>query len=108
MSGDGMTMGSEVGGGLSAVMAVVAVGAAPKLSFSALQVVGPTGSAGAPDASLALSSLSGARIPYTPTAFAITSGVLIDTLTLNAKIVNPSGFKAGNYTASSTATCEAP
>jgi hypothetical protein len=106
MSGDGMTLGSQIGNGTAASMAVVGVNLTPKLTFSSLTIMGPTGWAGSPTAYLSVDSLSGQKIPYTTAPFSITPGILIDTLSINAKVVDPNGFKAGTYNGATTITCE--
>ncbi|QJU58526.1 hypothetical protein HL653_12805 [Sphingomonas sp. AP4-R1] len=107
MSGDGMSISSLNTGGLSAVMAVVSLNLTPQLIFSPLSIVGPTGWAGSPITYQSLKTLSGTNIPFTNTGFSVNVSPVADTLTIDARVVNTSGFKAGSYNASTTITCQA-
>lgn len=107
LAGDGMTMSSQNTGGLSAIMAVVSLNLTPQLIFSPLTIMGPTGWAGSPVTYQSLKTLSGTTIPFTSSGFTVNVAPVADTLTIDARVVNTSGFKAGSYNASSTITCQA-
>lgn len=106
VDGEGTRLSSEDTGGVAAIMAVVSTGTAPSLNFSAPTLTGPNGWSGTPTVGLKLSSLSGATQAYTSGAFTTRLGQLLDTLTLNARATNSSGFASGSYTIASTVTCQ--
>lgn len=107
MSGDGMTMGSQVGTGTPATLTVVGLNLSPKLTFTPLVITGPSGWSGSPTVSMAVdAAVSGRKQAYTTSAFSILPAAVLDILTINAQVVNPSGFKAGSYNGSTTITCE--
>lgn len=105
-SGDPTMMGSEEAGGNPALMAVVAVGATPTITFSAPVIDGPGGLDGGAQAQIRYTSLGGSNQPYTGTTSSSAQVRLLDTFTIHARIVSPNGFAAGNYAVRSTTTCE--
>jgi hypothetical protein len=69
--------------------------------------VKPGDYSGSPTVSLKYTSLGGANQAYTSSASQYTSNnILADTVTLNAKATDSSGFAAGNYRIQTTATCQ--
>ena len=108
MSGDGMTMGSQVGDGAAATLTVVGLNLSPKLTFSPLVINGPAGWSGSPTVLMSVdASVSGRQQPYTSAAFSILPAAVLDVLSINAKVVNPGGFRVGSYSGSAMVTCEA-
>lgn len=103
----GSTLSSEAAGGSAAVLLVVAVGLKPNLTFSAPVLSNsPTGYNNTPQVALRYSSLAGGNQPYTAAATGYTATALLDTITLNARVIDTKGYKAGTYTVSTTATCQ--
>lgn len=105
VSMQGSTLGSQEPNGSAAVMAVVALGLRPTLSFTTPQLSGP-GNAGTSVTSMAFSTLSGVNSGYTTGPAVVQLGALIDTVTINAKVVNVLGFRSGSYAITSTVTCQ--
>lgn len=105
-STDGTMLSSETGTGVSAVLAVVAVGASPTLNFTAPAVTTPAGFTGTTTTSIRANALSGASHAYGSSAFSLTGGPLIDTITINSRVTGTAGFASGNYTVRSTVTCQ--
>lgn len=104
-SADGTSLASD-NGGVKATMSVIATGTHPTISFTAPNSTGPAGWTGNPTRFLAYSSLLGANQPYTSGASQVAMTGLLDTFTIDGKIVNASGFASGSYTLTSTATCQ--
>lgn len=104
----GTEIGSEQPSGVAAVMAVVATAGAPTISFTAPTMsVSPGEYSGSPTVALKYTSPGGANQAYTSSSSQYTStNPLTDTITLNAKATDSSGFAAGNYRIQTTATCE--
>lgn len=104
----GTEIGSEQPSGVAAVMAVVATAGAPTISFTAPTMsVKPGAYSGSPTVALKYTSLGGANQAYTSSSSQYTStNPLTDTITLNAKATDSSGFAAGSYRIQTTATCE--
>ena len=107
-SSSGTEIGSEQTGGVASVLAVVATAGRPTLSFTAPTLsVKPGAYSGTPTVSLKYTSLGGANQAYPSSASQYTSNnILADTVTLNAKATDSSGFAAGNYRIQTTATCQ--
>jgi hypothetical protein len=106
MAGTGTVLGSQESGGTAAVMLIVSsLGTHPTIVVTAPSVVGPPGWAGTPITYVSYSTLSGAVQPYTSAQSTKPVG-LIDTVTLNARVLNTSGFRAGSYTVTTTVTCQ--
>lgn len=106
MGGDGTTLGTQNGDGTGAVMAIVGLNLTPKLTFSPLTLIGPTGWSGTTTAYLSATTGSGRSQPYTTGPFSLQPNAVLDSVTLNARFVSDGGFKAGSYNASTTITCE--
>ncbi len=108
MSTTGTELGSEQTGGIAAVLGVVATGGTPTLLFTAPTMsIRPTAYVGTPTVSLKYTSTGGANQAYTTAASQYTStNPLGDTVTLNAKAVDATGFTAGSYRLQTTATCQ--
>lgn len=104
----GTEIGSEQTAGVASVLTVVATAGAPTVSFTAPTMsIEPGAYSGNPTISLKYSSPGGANQAYTSGASQYTStNPLTDTVTLNAKAVDSSGFAAGNYRIQTTATCQ--
>jgi hypothetical protein len=105
-SSDGVTLGSQELTGLPAVLAVISTGTRPTLNFTAPAITGPSGWTGTPTVSMAYTSLSGLNQAYTTSATQAQPAALLDTLTINAKSVNSTGYISGTYTIASTVTCQ--
>jgi hypothetical protein len=103
---DGTSLSSESVGGLSAVMAVTAIGTKPTLTFAAPSLTAPNGIEGSPVTSIRWNSLSGKAQAYTSGASTATGVSLIDTFTVNSKVENTAGFPSGNYTVRTVVTCQ--
>ncbi|MFW2831366.1 hypothetical protein [Sphingomonas sp. ID0503] len=106
MSPTGTFIGSEAPGGGAATILVVASLALPHMLFSAPTVTGPSGWGDTPTTYLSLKAASGAGVPYTSGASAIRPGLLLDTITVNARVENSAGFKESSYTVTSTVMCQ--
>lgn len=108
MNTGGTELGSEQIGGASAVLGVAATGGAPTVLFTAPTMsVSPSGYAGTPTVSMKYSSVGGASQAYTSGASQYKSAnPLADTVTIDAKAVDSSGFVAGTYRVQTTATCQ--
>ena len=104
----GTEVGSEQTGGVPAVLAVVATAGRPTISFTAPSMsVKPGAYSGTPTVALKYTSLGGANQAYTSSASQYTSNnILADTITLNARATDASGFAAGSYRIQTTATCQ--
>ena len=104
----GTEVGSEQSGGAAAVLAVIATAGRPTISFTAPTMsVKPGAYSGTPSVSLKYTSPGGANQAYTSSASQYTStNILADTITLNAKATDSSGFAAGSYRIQTTATCQ--
>jgi hypothetical protein len=103
---DGTTLTSEGGTGVAAVMAVVAVGSRPTLTFTAPTLQTPNGFSGSATTAVRLHTLSGASQPYTTGAGTIAVGALLDTVTINSRVTNPDGFASGAYSVRTVVTCQ--
>jgi hypothetical protein len=104
----GTEVSSEQSGGVPAVLSVVATAGRPTISFTAPAMsVKPGAYSGTPTVSLKYTSLGGANQAYTSSASQYTSNnILADTITLNARATDASGFAAGSYRIQTTATCQ--
>jgi len=69
------------------------------------QLSGP-GNSGTSVTSMAFSTLSGINSGYTSSGAVIQLGTLLDTVTINARVVNTQGFRSGTYQITSTVTCQ--
>jgi hypothetical protein len=105
-SSDPTVIGSEESGGNAALLAVVAVGATPTVNFSAPTIDGPAGLDSGAQAQIRYTSLGGSNQSYTSSASSSSQVRLLDTFTINARIVSPNGFAAGNYVVRTTTTCQ--
>ena len=104
----GTELGSEQSGGLASTMTVVATGGAATVTFAAPTMPTKPGAyTGTPTISLKFSTASGASQAYTSGQSSYTgSGItLTDTVTIDAKAVDPNGLPAGVYNVTTTATC---
>lgn len=102
----GTMLASTEAGGVSAIMTVVATGTRPTIQFSVPQATGPVGWTGTPTSAIAYTSLSGANQSFTSSASSATANALLDTFTINGRIINASGFESGTYGLATTATCQ--
>lgn len=105
-SSDGQTLSSETGTGVAAIMAVVAVGSSPTLSFSAPTLQTPAGFSGSATTAIRYQAISGHTQAYTTGASSMTGGSLLDTITINSRVQNAGGFASGLYTVRTTVTCQ--
>ena len=108
LSTTGTELASEQTGGVAGVLEVVATGGAPTILFSAPTMsIKPVTYVGTPIVSLKYTSTGGATQAYTTASSQHSStNPLGDTITLNAKAVDSTGFSAGNYRLQTTATCQ--
>ena len=105
-SSDGQTLSSETGTGVAAILAVIAVGSAPTLSFTAPALTTPAGFSGTATTAIRYQSLSGRTQAYTTGASTMTGGTLLDTVTINSRVQSPTGFASGLYTVRTVVTCQ--
>lgn len=105
-SSDGRTMSSAQSGGLPGGFTLVAVGATPRVKFTAPVAETPAGFSGSAVASVRYTSLRGAQQDWTSTATTATAGALLDTFTVHGKIESDSGFASGRYNVQTVVTCE--
>ncbi len=105
-SSDGNTLSSENVGGVPAVLAVVAVGTNPTLSYTAPTLQSPATYSGTPVTAIRYQALGGASQPYTSNASSMTAGSLLDTVTINSRVTTNRGFASGTYTVRTTVTCQ--
>lgn len=105
---NGTEIGSEQALGTAAVLSVVATAGAPTLSFSAPTMsLKPAAYLGTPTVSVKYTSTGGANQAFTTAASSYTStNALGDTVTLNTKATDTTGFAAGAYRIQTTATCQ--
>ncbi len=106
LSGDATTFGSEETGGLAATMTVVAIGASPSVSFTAPAIDAPVDFSSGASAQIRYTSLGGSNQAYTAGASSSSAVRLLDTFTIHGRIISTEGFRSGNYTIRSTATCQ--
>lgn len=106
LSGDATTFGSEETGGLAATMTVVAIGAVPSISFTPPAMDAPADFSASAQAQIRYTSLGGSNQAYTNIASSSSAVRLLDTFTVHGRIVSTEGFRSGNYTIRSTATCQ--
>jgi len=103
VSPSGTELSTSETGGTPATLTVVATGTNPTITFSSVGMTGP--SAGGSTAELAYSSVGGASSGYSSSGYVYSVSQLIDTVTINGRATNASGFLSGVYSLTSTATC---
>lgn len=108
MNATGTELGSEHSGGVSSTLGIVATGGVPTILFTAPTMsIKPVTYMGTPTVSLKYTSTGGANQAYTTVSSLHTStNSLGDTITLDAKAVDMTGFTAGAYRLQTTATCQ--
>jgi len=108
MSTSGTELGTEQSGGGAATLGITATGGTPTVKFTAPSMAAkPTAYTRTPPVSLKYTSTGGANQAYTTGASQYTStNPLGDTVTLHAEAVDATGFAAGSYRLSTTATCQ--
>lgn len=99
----GIELGSAQPGGVAAALTVVATGSAPTITFSAPSLSGP--SSGGATTQLAYASSGGASRAYDSAGYTYAMNRLLDTITINGRSTNATGFSTGAYTINATATC---
>ncbi|MET0241789.1 MAG: hypothetical protein ABW184_18000 [Sphingobium sp.] len=99
----GIELSSAQTGGVPALLAVIATGAHPTITFTAPGVTGP--SAAGATTQMSFTSGGGANRAFDSAGYSFTANRLLDTVTINGKTTNASGFATGLYTVSTTATC---
>lgn len=105
-SASGTQIGSENSGGLAAGLTLVAIGAAPTVTFGAPSLsISPSGWSGSPTSSIRYTSTGGANQDYTSSQTTRSGGPLSESFTIHGKVDNTSGFAAGNYTLTTVVTC---
>lgn len=102
----GTTLSSEEVGGVNSLLAVIATGSTPQISFTAPALTGPAASITTATKMISYSSPGGAAQAYTASNSTYTMNRLLDTLTVKATATNTDGFASGNYAISSTVTCQ--
>lgn len=90
-------------GGVPASLTVIATGTNPTVTFSSPALVGPSSSGATTE--VAYSSTGGASHSYDSSGYVYAMNRLLDTITINGRASNSSGFRSGVYTISATATC---
>ena len=103
IASSGVELGSAQTGGVAAALTVVATGAAPTITFSAPSLSGPSSSGATTQ--LAYASTGGASRAYDTTGYTYAMNRLLDTITINGRSTNATGFSTGAYTINATATC---
>lgn len=105
---NGTEIGSEQGGGVAAVLSIVATAGAPTVTLAAPTLsLKPTGYTRPAAVSHSYTSPGGANQAYTNGSSQYTStNALGDTLTLHAKATDSVGFVAGSYRIQTTVTCQ--
>ncbi|MET0241769.1 MAG: hypothetical protein ABW184_17900 [Sphingobium sp.] len=106
MGGDGRTLSSQNSGGGAAGMLLVGVNITPELVFSAPTLIGPPGWSATPTTMIAIDTLSGTHTGFRNGPVVVRPGVLLDTLSIHARVTSPEGFRAGSYQARTTVTCQ--
>lgn len=104
----GTMLSSELPDGVAAVLSVVATAGTPTILFAAPTMSAqPAAYTGTPVVQIKYSSPGGANQAYTSSSSQYTStNPLTDSVTLNAKATDASGFAAGSYAVRTTATCQ--
>lgn len=108
-SADGGTrIGSEESGGSAASLSIVATGGRPTITVGApILSQKPSAYTGSPTVNIRYTSTGGGNQAYTAGSTSYTSSnVLGDSLTLNARAVDPTGFAAGAYRIQTQVTCQ--
>ena len=103
VSSGGTEIATSNTGAVPALMSVVATGTNPTVTFTAPTLTGP--SAGGATTEIAFSSPGGANRTYATGGYTRAMTGLLDTLTINGRARNNSGFQTGTYSITSTATC---
>lgn len=103
-SADGTQLNSELGTGISAVVAVAALGTSPTVSVGQPVATEPVGQASGSITEIRYTSLGGESQAYTNAA-STAPALLVDAFTFDARISNGNGFVAGNYNVTSQVTC---
>ena len=104
--GDGRTLSSQGTGGIPATLSVVATGGVPSLTFTAPTASTPAGFSGSAVPSISYSSAGGILQALTSSPSTKALNGLIDTLTIQGRIVSSSGFPSGSYGVRTTVTCQ--
>ena len=103
VSGTGTELSTTQSGAVPATLTVVATGTNPTVTFTAPGITGP--SSGGATTEFAYTSSGGANRTYGTTGYIYAMNRLLDTITINGRATNASGFASGLYTLSATATC---
>jgi hypothetical protein len=101
-SASGTQFHSESGG--TALVAVVATGLSPSVTVNAPTFTAPAASASSV-AEIKYSSLTSGVHDYASSGSSYNMVGLLDTLSIDARLTNPAGFTAGNYSVSTVVTC---
>lgn len=99
----GMELATAHTGGVAASLSIVATGTNPTITFSTPTLTGPSSSGATTQLSYA--SPGGASRGYDGSGYVYAMNRLLDTVTINGRASNPSGFRSGVYSITSTATC---
>lgn len=100
-------LSSRVLGGGSAVVTPVIVGLLPTITMTAPRMTeSPSGYQGTPVVSMAYRSLLGGNQDWTSAGSSYRALGLTDVLTIDMRITDPNGFRAGQYSAATTLTCQ--
>ncbi len=103
VTGPGTELSTTQTGGVAATMTVVATGTNPTITFSTPGITGP--SASGSTAEFSYTSAGGANQGFSTGSYLYAMNRLLDTITINGRATNASGFQSGLYTMSATATC---
>ncbi len=103
---DGHSISSTQAGGQPGSFTLVAIGASPRVRFTAPTLEAPAGVTGTPVTTIRYTSLRGAQQDWTATASMATAGALLDTFTIHGRVENEAGFVSGRYNVQTVVTCE--
>ncbi|MBB6124731.1 hypothetical protein [Sphingobium subterraneum] len=103
VSSGGTEIATSNAGAIPALMSVVATGTNPTVTFTAPALTGPSASGATTE--ISFSSPGGANRAFASTGYTRPMTGLLDTLTINGRARNSSGFQTGTYSITSTATC---
>lgn len=104
--GDGVTLSSQGLGGAPATLAVVATGGVPSLTFGAPTVSTPGSFSGSATPAISYSSSGGILQALTSSTSTKALNGLIDTVTIQGRIVSTGGFPSGSYGVRTVVTCQ--
>lgn len=110
LSSDGVSLGSEIGSGTGAALAVASLGSATVEVAAPALIETPSGYDDSQDVAFirysGLGGLGGVDQAYTDQTTSFSIGLLpLSILVMNALVTNPNAFAAGNYRLRTVVTC---